>query len=93
MSFVGPRPEVRKYVDLYTPEQMQVLRVRPGLTDPASLQYFDENVLLEKSDEPEKVYIKSIMPAKLEINLKYMAERSFASDIKVILKTVYRIFS
>lgn len=66
MSIVGPRPEVRKYVDLYTEDQMKVLKVRPGITDYASIEYMDENVLLEKSSDPDKTYIKEIMPAKVE---------------------------
>ncbi len=92
MSLVGPRPEVRKYVELYTPEQMKVLLVRPGITDYASLKYFDENELLAKSDNPEKTYIEKIMPEKLSINLKYIEKVSLAEDIRIIFKTIGRIF-
>ena len=93
MSLVGPRPEVRKYVDMYSPEQMAVLKARPGLTDYASLEYFDENMLLEQSPDPEKTYIEQIMPAKLALNLKYIRERSIMVDLGIIFKTVARIFS
>ena len=87
MSIVGPRPEVRKYVDMYTPEQMRVLSVRPGLTDIASIQYVHENELLAASDDPEKTYIEEVMPAKLELNLQYIDNQSVLGDIKLIWKT------
>ena len=87
MSLVGPRPEVRKYVDLYTPEQMKVLSVRPGLTDYASIRYVNENALLAASDDPEQTYIHEIMPDKLALNLKYIQEQSLWVDLKIILKT------
>ena len=93
MSIVGPRPEVRKYVELYTEEQLLVLSIRPGLTDYASLEYFEENTLLAKSDEPEKIYIEEIMPAKLALNLRYIKERSLLLDIRIIFMTIARIFS
>ena len=87
MSIVGPRPEVRKYVDMYTPEQMRVLSVRPGLTDLASIQYVHENELLAASDNPEKTYIEEVMPAKLALNLQYIDNQSVVGDIKLICKT------
>lgn len=87
MSIVGPRPEVRKYVDMYTPEQMRVLSVRPGLTDLASIQYVHENELLAASDNPEKTYIEEVMPAKLALNLQYIDSQSVLGDIKLICKT------
>lgn len=87
MSIVGPRPEVRKYVDMYTPEQMRVLSVRPGLTDLASIQYVHENELLAASDNPEQTYIDEVMPAKLQLNLQYIDNQSFWGDIKLIFKT------
>lgn len=87
MSIVGPRPEVRKYVDLYTPEQMKVLSVRPGLTDYASIRYVNENALLAASNDPEQTYIHEIMPDKLALNLKYIQEQSLWVDLKIILKT------
>lgn len=91
MSIVGPRPEVRKYVDLYTPEQMRVLSVRPGLTDYASIRYVNENELLATSDDPEQTYIQEIMPDKLNLNLKYIDEQSFRTDCKIIFETLKAI--
>ncbi len=92
MSFVGPRPEVRKYVDLYTKEQEQVLLVRPGITDYASLEYFEENRLLGEADDPEKTYIQEVMPAKLELNMKYIDKMGLFTDLGIIFRTVFRIF-
>ena len=91
MSFVGPRPEVRKYVDLYNDEQRKVLSVLPGITDVASIKYRNENELLEKAEDPESYYIESIMPDKLKLNLDYIEQRSFTNDIKVIFKTLAAI--
>ncbi|HAY33075.1 MAG TPA: sugar transferase [Ignavibacteria bacterium] len=88
MSFVGPRPEVRKYVVLYSEEQMKVLNVRPGITDPASIKYRNENELLAGAENPEKYYVNEIMPDKIRINLEYLNDRSFFSDVKIILKTL-----
>jgi lipopolysaccharide/colanic/teichoic acid biosynthesis glycosyltransferase len=93
MSIVGPRPEVRKYVSLYSDEQLKVLSVRPGLTDIASLEYIDENELLGKSINPEATYINEIMPKKLELNLKYIAHQSLWLDIKLIFKTFFKILT
>lgn len=93
MSLVGPRPEVRRYVDLYTDEQKRVLEVKPGITDYASLEYFSENELLARSTDPEQTYVSEVMPAKLLLNKKYIAEAGVVTDIKIILKTVKRIFS
>ena len=93
MSLVGPRPEVRKYVELYTPEQMRVLDVRPGITDPASIRYRNENELLAASDDPERFYRETIMQDKLRINLEYVAERSFFYDLKLIFKTFWTIIA
>lgn len=91
MSFVGPRPEVSKYVTLYTADQRKVLTVRPGLTDYASIHFIDENTLLGKSPNPEKTYVEEIMPAKLDMNLRYIREMGFITDIKIILQTLSRI--
>lgn len=91
MSLVGPRPEVRKYVDLYTPGQMSVLDVRPGITDLASIRYRNENDLLEKADDPETYYREVIMQDKLRINLEYVEKHSFGYDIKLILLTFWEI--
>ncbi len=93
MSIVGPRPEVRKYVDLYTQEQLKVLSVKPGLTDFASLEYIDESEILSKSTEPEKLYIKEIMPAKLALNMHYIKTQGLYTDLKIIFKTLFKIFS
>lgn len=91
MSLVGPRPEVRKYVDLYSDTQKKVLSVQPGITDYASIEYFNENELLAKSSEPEKTYITEIMPAKLALNIKYIEAKNIATDFKIILKTLMKI--
>lgn len=91
MSLVGPRPEVRKYVDLYNKEQLQVLNVKPGITDYASLQFINENDLLAQSSNPEKTYIEEIMPKKLELNLKYIKDNSLVVDLSIILKTIQKI--
>lgn len=88
MSLVGPRPEVRKYVDLYTPEQMRVLDVRPGITDMASICYRNENELLETVEDPETYYRTVIMQDKLRINLEYVKHHSFLGDIRLIFKTI-----
>lgn len=93
MSLVGPRPEVRKYVDLYTPEQMHVLDVRPGITDLASIRYRNENELLERADDPDRYYVDVIMQDKLRINLEYVADHSFLKDIKLIGMTFRAIVS
>ena len=87
MSIVGPRPEVRKYVDLYTPEQRQVLTVRPGLTDYASIRYVHESEILARSDNPEQTYIDEVMPAKLALNLEYIQHQSLKEDFKLIFQT------
>lgn len=87
MSLVGPRPEVRHYVDYWTPEQMRVLDVRPGITDPASIKFRNENELLEQAEDPEKYYIEVIMQEKLKLYLEYVQNHSFWSDIKLIFQT------
>ena len=87
MSLVGPRPEVRKYVDLYTPEQLHVLDVRPGITDMASIRYRNENELLEQAADPEQYYRDVVMQDKLRINLEYVAGHSFIKDLKIIFMT------
>ena len=92
MSLVGPRPEVRKYVSHYNEDQKRVLSVRPGITDYASLEYLHENELLGSSADPEKTYIEEIMPAKLELNKKFLQDRSLKNYFRVILKTISGIF-
>ena len=91
MSVVGPRPEVPKYVLLYNEEQQNVLSIKPGITDFASIEYVRENELLSQSPHPEKTYIEEIMPAKLALNLKYVREQSFLTDMKIILQTIKAI--
>ncbi|MBL7843332.1 MAG: sugar transferase [Cyclobacteriaceae bacterium] len=92
MSLVGPRPELKKFVDLYTPAQLKVISVKPGITDFASIQFRNENELLEGKPDPIDFYIREIMPVKLELNLKYIERQSFWLDIKIILQTIYSIF-
>lgn len=91
MSFVGPRPEVKKYTDLYNDEQKKVLSVRPGITDYASIKFRNENDLLAASDEPEQLYIDEIMPEKLALNMKYIQDNTIFKDIKIIFDTFYTI--
>ena len=87
MSLVGPRPEVRHYVDYWTPEQLHVLDVRPGITDPASIKFRNENELMEKADDPEDYYIHVIMQEKIRLYLEYVKNASFLYDIQLIFKT------
>lgn len=91
MSLVGPRPEVRKYVNLYDLDQRKVLLVKPGITDLASLEYFNENELLSQSTNPEKTYVDVVMPHKLKLNLKYIEQAGLTTDIRIILLTIKRI--
>lgn len=93
MSFVGPRPEVRKYVNLYNEEQRKVLLVKPGITDYASIQYIDENEVLATSDNPEKAYIEVILPEKIKFNMKYIDNHSTKEYFKIIFLTIKKIFS
>jgi lipopolysaccharide/colanic/teichoic acid biosynthesis glycosyltransferase len=91
MSVVGPRPEVRKYVAMYNAEQLKVLDVKPGITDYASVEYADENELLAKAADPEKEYVEIIMPAKLNLNLKYIREQSLLTDLRIIATTIKKV--
>lgn len=93
MSLVGPRPEVRRYVDLYTPEQMHVLDVRPGITDMASILYRNENELLARAEDPDKYYVEVVMQDKLRINLEYVARHSFGYDLRLIFRTLWEVVS
>lgn len=93
MSLVGPRPEVRHYVDYWTTEQMHVLDVRPGITDPASIKFRNENELMEKAEDPEKYYIEVIMQEKIRLYLEYVEKHSFFYDIALIFKTFWVIVS
>jgi lipopolysaccharide/colanic/teichoic acid biosynthesis glycosyltransferase len=89
MSLVGPRPEVKKYVDLYSQEQLKVLNVRPGITDEASIAYKNENELLSKSSNPELTYIVEIMPAKLELNKAFINSPTIVNYFRIIFKTIF----
>ena len=91
MSLVGPRPEVKKYVDLYTEEQRRVLSVRPGITDYASIEYVDENEILGKADNPDRVYVEEIMPAKIKLNMRYIKNRNLNEYFKIIGLTFINI--
>ena len=91
MSLVGPRPEVRKYVDMYGEEQRKILSVRPGVTDYASIEFMDENILLEKSSDPDKTYIEEIMPAKIEMNMRYISNPTLYEYFKIIFLTLMKI--
>jgi len=91
MSLVGPRPEVSKYVALYNEHQLKVLSVKPGITDWASLKYFEESDLLAKSTDPDKTYIEEIMPAKLNINLAYIQQHSLKEDFKIVFLTLKKM--
>ena len=93
MSLVGPRPEVRHYVNYWTPEQMKVLNVRPGITDPASIKFRNENELMEKADNPEEYYIEVIMQEKINLYLQYVDNHTFWGDICLIFKTFWTILS
>ena len=88
MSLVGPRPEVRQYVNYWTPKQMHVLDVRPGLTDPASIKFRNENDLLEQVEDPEAYYINVIMQEKIKLYLEYVEQASFGYDLKLLFKTL-----
>jgi lipopolysaccharide/colanic/teichoic acid biosynthesis glycosyltransferase len=91
MSLVGPRPEVPKYVAFYSPEQRKVLQVRPGITDLASIEFYDENQLLQGSEDPEALYVTQIMPRKLALNMEYLAKQNVVFDVSIILRTLWRI--
>ena len=93
MSLVGPRPEVRKYVNLYNSEQKSILDVKPGITDFASILYFNENEILANSVNPEQTYINEIMPIKLELNKQYINEMSLLTDLKIIFKTFIKLIN
>lgn len=93
MSLVGPRPEVRHYVNYWTPEQMHVLDVRPGITDPASIKFRNENELLEKAEDPEKYYIEVIMQEKIRLYLEYVNQHNLFYDLKIIFQTFWAIIA
>jgi lipopolysaccharide/colanic/teichoic acid biosynthesis glycosyltransferase len=91
MSIVGPRPEVQEYVNLYTADQQEILKVKPGITDYASIEFFNENELLGKSEDPNKTYIEIIMPTKIEMNKKYLERPTIGTDLKIMWATFKRM--
>lgn len=91
MSLVGPRPEVPRYVRFYTEEQKRVFAVRPGITDRATIYFRDEERLLAQAEDREAFYVGEILPVKLKMNLEYLEEASFLTDVKIILQTLWRI--
>ncbi len=91
MSIVGPRPEVKEFVDLYTDDQRKILSVKPGITDYASVEYFNENEILGKADDAQQTYIDVIMPTKIEMNMKYIANPGILQDIKIMWRTFLRM--
>ena len=91
MSFVGPRPEVRKYVEMYNQEQIKILTVKPGITDYASIEYINEDEILGKSLNPEKTYIEEIMPQKIKYNMKYINNKTVIEYFKIIFLTIIKI--
>jgi len=93
MSLVGPRPEVPKYVSMYTDKQRIVLELMPGITDPASIQFRNESEILARADNPEDVYIKNIMPEKIRLNLEYARDASLITDMKIVLRTILKLFN
>jgi lipopolysaccharide/colanic/teichoic acid biosynthesis glycosyltransferase len=92
MSLVGPRPEIRKYTDLYSEEQKVVLSVKPGITDYASIEYMDENEVLGRSSNPEKTYVDEIMPAKIELNKRFISNRTTSEYLKILWITFMKLF-
>ena len=91
MSLVGPRPEVSRYVELYTEEQRKILSVPAGITDYASIYFSNESELLGKAEDPEKYYIEKIMPHKIGLNMKYINNMGILTDIKIIMLTILKI--
>ena len=91
MSIVGPRPEVHEFVAMYSEEQQKILTVKPGITDYASLEYFNENEQLAQSEDPKRTYIEEVMPHKIEINQKYLSTPTLGHDLQIIFKTIRRI--
>ncbi len=93
MSFVGPRPEVRKYVNFYSEEDLQILNVKPGITDYASIKYRNEAEIIKQANDAEKAYIEDIMPKKIKLNKVYLDNNNILTDIKIIFKTFLSILS
>lgn len=93
MSIVGPRPEVPRYVEAFREEYDQILTVRPGITDYASLEFKDENRLLQAADNPEEKYLREILPVKIEYCKKYLRDQSFMTDLRLIFRTIGSLLS
>jgi lipopolysaccharide/colanic/teichoic acid biosynthesis glycosyltransferase len=93
MSFVGPRPEVRKYVETYTKQQQRVLLIKPGITDWASILYYNENEILAKSENPEYLYINEIIPTKILQNLNYIDRHNLWIDLRIIFQTLKKVIN
>ena len=93
MSVVGPRPEVKEFVDLYTDDQLKILLVKPGITDLASLEYFEENSILGEAKDPHSAYVNQIMPAKIKLNKEYLKNPTVGNDIKIMWRTFIKIIS
>lgn len=93
MSIVGPRPEVSEFVELYTEDQREILQVRPGITDLASLEYFKENEILGRAEDPRAAYIEEIMPAKIELNKQYLKRPTLTHDLQIMWRTFVKILS
>ncbi|MFC1548353.1 sugar transferase [Candidatus Omnitrophota bacterium] len=93
MSIVGPRPEVEHYVDMFTDKEKEILSVRPGITDWATLWNPDEGSILAGSSDPERTYMEKIRPEKIRLQLKYVRERSFLADLKIIFRTVRTVLT
>lgn len=91
MSLVGPRPEVRKYVELYSEEQRQVLTIKPGITDWASIEFINENEILGRSENPEKTYIEEVMPAKIRLNMRFIKNPSVPDYMQILWRTLFRV--
>lgn len=91
MSFVGPRPEVRKYVDYYSDCDLDIFSVKPGITDYASIHFRNEVELLKETNNPEMFYLKEIMPEKIALNKKYIEHKNLFIDIKIIFNTILTI--
>lgn len=92
MSVVGPRPEVRQYVDLFTKDYVEILKIRPGITDLASLEYRDEESVLRQWENPDQAYVSQVLPAKIRLAKEYIERSSLIFDIKLILRTLVRLF-
>lgn len=92
MSLVGPRPEVSRYVDKFSKDYAEILKIKPGITDFAALEYRDENELLNGVEDPDKIYVEKILPDKIVYYRRYIEEMGFFTDILILYKTMIAIF-